>query len=521
MPVIRRLLLACWFGLLLLPVATIAGLANAWETPRWQVVLVSLWIAALLWVTLPPRLFLVLTLPLLWAGIAVFVADVARSANLLELIAVSYTFRPGEVVDALAPYALSILGVGAALLATLAVLWPAVPAHARRREWLAVALVAGAALAFTLPARSWREAWPGSLAGALLEGQAGDAGIALPLLADVRTSPRNRFETWQAHRPAAPPGPETYVLVIGESVRSDRIPGCGGRPRVARPPEDSLTFCDMLAGSSSTHTSVPLLISRALPGSRDRVPRDASLARAFEAVGFETFWFAVQERAIAWPDARNQAYDPTPRLDRDTLLPLLDAALARPEPRKFIVLHNYGAHSPYRERYRPAMAPYPVQGPAVKGEALWNDYDNAIDENMRFLQEVTARLAALPGESFLLFTPDHGENLFDDARQLQHHALKVPTLWDTLVPAVVWASRDWRAAHPGKWRLLSDNARSPVMHMDVAPTLLGAAGIRYQEPRSEPVDLTAEVADPRRPRYTQVRAGETMSFETLKSQAGQ
>lgn len=519
---IRRALAACWLGLLLLPNLTIASLANSWEAPRWQLVAVSAWMAALFWVALPRRLFLVATFPLLWAGIAVVVADVARSANLLELLAVWYTFRPGEVAIALGPYVPALAGVGAGLLAMLVILWPQAPRapHSpHRRAWLAAVLAAGAALAFALPARSWRDAWPAALAGAALEGQAGDAGVALPALADVRTSPRNRFETWGAQRPAAPPPPETYVLVIGESVRSDRIPGCGGRPQVTAPPAGALLFCDVLAGSSSTHTSVPLLVSRALPGSRERVPRDASVLKAFEAVGFETFWFAVQERAIAWPDARNQAYDPTPRLDRDALLPLLDAALARSEPRKLIVLHAYGAHAAYGERYRAATAPFRVEGPARSGEALWNDYDNAVDESMRFLAEVAARLAAQPGETFLVFTPDHGENLFDDARRLQHHALKLPTLWDTQVPAVVWAGRGWQAAHPQKWKMLEANQRGALMHMDVVPTLLGAAGIRYQEPRGEPVDLTARVA-PARPRFTQVRAGETMSLETLRAQAG-
>ena len=150
------------------------------------------------------------------------------------------------------------------------------------------------------------------------------------------------------------------MLVIGESLRSDRVPGCGGRAGITAPPPGAVLLCDMLAASSSTHVSVPLLVSRALPGSIDRVPRDGTMLKAFEAVGFQTFWLGVQEHAIAWPDAQNQVFEIRPGLDHDNLLPLLDKVLARPPPRKLIVLHAYGVHAPYGERYRAETAPFRV-----------------------------------------------------------------------------------------------------------------------------------------------------------------
>jgi glucan phosphoethanolaminetransferase (alkaline phosphatase superfamily) len=233
----------------------------------------------------------------------------------------------------------------------------------------------------------------------------------------------------------------------------------------------------------------------------------------------------VQDRTIAWPDAQHQAYDPSLRLDREALLPLLDDALARPGQRKLIVLHAYNAHSPYRDRYRSASAPFPTDaGDGATGaartsvERKWDEYDNAIDETMRFLQEVVGRLRAQPGASFLVFTSDHGENMLDDARKLTDHALKLPTLWDTMVPGILWASPTWRETHRDKWLMLTRNRTAALMHMDFVPTLLGAADIRYSEPRTEPVDLTARAVPPRT-RYTQVRAGETATIEMLRRQA--
>ena len=56
------------------------------------------------------------------------------------------------------------------------------------------------------------------------------------------------------------------------------------------------------------------------------------------------------------------------------------------------------------------------------------------------------------------------------------------------------------------------------MHMDIVPTMLGAAGIAYGEPRTLPVDLTARLAPPRQ-RITQLCAGRTVDLGTLEREA--
>lgn len=517
-------MLSLWCALLLLPLVTVVPLANAWEVAPWKIIICSMWMAAFAFAFAPRRLFLLLTYPLLLAGLVIVAADVLRSANLLELLSVRYTFKESEVKDALLPYAGYLAGAAVALLALLVLLW----GHAVRPT-ATVRLVVGLtglSLFLALDRNSWRNAWPTVLAEPLVEGHIGDGGLGLPPMADVRASPRDRFESWQASRENPTDTPETYVLVIGESVRNDRLPACGGRAEISPPPVGSVVFCDVLAGSSSTHVSVPLLISRHLPGNRDRVPPDASMLKAFEAVGFETFWLSAQERSIAWPDAKNQAYEPAHPLDRDALLPLLDQALARRSLKKLVILHANNAHAPYETRYREATAPFPVEVQKIRLgvparntlKEWWNAYDNAVDESMRFLQEVTDRVQAQPGRSVVFFTPDHGENMLDDARGLTQHALKMPTLWDTAVPAIVWANPAWRDAHGDKWSALNGNRNAALMHMDIAPTMLGAAGIRYLEPRTEPVDLTARPV-PARVRFTQVRAGETVTLEKLRQQA--
>jgi len=490
-----------------------------------QLALVSVWIVFFAWAFLPQKLLLVLTFPLLLAGLVVVGADLLFGVDLIELVTVWHTFHLGEVIAAVQPYVWTIAVAIFAIAALAALLWS--PPDSPTRPAVRIGLVIfGLLLAIALPSASWRGAWPVALAGAVVEGSLGNAGIELPDRPNVRASPRNRFDNWQAKRESPPLTPETYVFVIGESVRADRLPACGGRPQITAAPREAIVFCDVISGSSSTHTSVPLLVSRDLPGHNERVPHDATFLKAFEAAGFETFWFGVQERSIAWPDARNQVYESVPQLDRTALLPLLDQALAKPSQRKIIVLHAYNVHAPYRERYKPENAPFAVDPAKATGgvperasiDQWWNDYDNAVDETMRLLEDVTARLQSQTGAAVVMFTPDHAENLLDDARGLRFHALKMPTIWDTSVPGVIWANATWRDANPEKWKTLEANRVAPLMHMDFVPTLLGAANVRYRETRSQPVDLTAGPVPPRT-RFTQVRAGETVNVDQLRAQA--
>lgn len=517
-----------WIGLLLLPNLSTIAFANAWDIDANQLFVVSLWVTVFMYSMIPQRWFPVVTLPIVVAGAVVLGADFLRSVNIFDLIAVSYTFKSGEVMSALRPY----LGIAIfTLIPTLALttIMSRIERISRGRQLsLKIGVVSiGLILVLAVQNSVWLSAWPVVLVPTFLASQSHGVGIELPNRESVRITPRDRFRSWNAKRTENPTAAETYIFIIGESVRSDRINGCGGRSQTTAPPSDSLIYCDVLSGSSSTHTSVPLLVSRELPGHSERVSRDSTFLNAFEAVGFETFWLAVQERSIAWPDAKNQVYDASSRLDRDVLLPLLDTALSKPARKKIIILHAYNSHFPYTDRYQATAAPFAVDmkfvGSQVPTQSAigdwWNAYDNSVDESMHFLDAVVDRLRMQSGEAFLIFTSDHGENMIDDKRNLIQHALKVPTVWDTKVPSVVWGNTAWRQAYPVRWEMLSLNKNMPIMHMDLVPTMLGAAGITYTEQRGMPIDLTVHAAGSIRSRITQVRTGESVSSDMLYKDA--
>ena len=86
------------------------------------------------------------------------------------------------------------------------------------------------------------------------------------------------------------------------------------------------------------------------------------------------------------------------RLYDTDMLPYLEQLLSSDHPRLFIVLHTYGAHFSYRDRYPKGAAPFPVphrySGSAKDSLALRNAYDNAIWQTDCFLDKVIRMLGA-------------------------------------------------------------------------------------------------------------------------------
>jgi glucan phosphoethanolaminetransferase (alkaline phosphatase superfamily) len=516
------LALLAWICGLFLPNLSLAGYLHSAASDRLGLVASGAWTVIALAGLLPRGAFLILSFPLLMIGSGIVFADLYRGVNLMMLLGVLDTFSAAEIRNTLEPLRIPALLLCAALALLGGFLWR----HRFEMRWsravkLAVATTGLVGVVF-VPAQTWQESWPIAVFSVAASSTERGVRDLLPSVQQAAYDPRNHRRSWHATRSVTPERDEIYVFVIGESIRSDRLRECGGRKEVSPVPAHALVFCDMIAGSSGTHTSVPLLVSRDLPGLARRIPDDRTFLAAFEEVGFASYWFSLHEQRVAWADAQTQLYFPSVGLDRK-LLPHLDEALAnRQAARKVIVLHLYNAHFPYFDRFRPEVAPFQVETGLLQGttptrETLslwWNAYDDAVDESLRFLGDLVDRLRGQSGDVFVVYLPDHGENMLDDERQLIQHALAFPTRFDVAVPMVVWANESWREHNPSEWAMLERNKGGSLIHADAVPTILGAAGIRYEEPRQGVVDLSHALAG-RRERMVEVREGYAVSYASL------
>lgn len=244
---------------------------------------------------------------------------------------------------------------------------------------------------------------------------------------------------------------EVYVMVIGETARAMNFSLYGYQrdttPRLSKTP-GLVAFSDVTTQSNTTHKSVPMLLSLASASNFERLFHEKGILQAFREAGFHTVFLSNQrpnhsfidflgEQADQWLFLKTGDANPAGRelaeapgkdgnyYDAD-LLPILDRILARKRKKEFIVLHTYGSHFNYMDRYPRQMAHFqPDTHCEAKKENrpdLINAYDNTIRYTDLVLSGVIERLSRHGGMSAMLYTSDHGENIFDDSHKLFLHA---------------------------------------------------------------------------------------------------
>ncbi|MDH0865509.1 sulfatase-like hydrolase/transferase [Mitsuaria sp. GD03876] len=524
----KRLLPLGWMLLLAAPALTVFSAINEWDFAPFTLVAVSTWLILGARLVLPARAYYWGSLPFQWFGIVAIAAASLRRVDVLELALMIRIYNFGQMDNALGPYL-----IGAVALAVGLALWARQCVRVDhsvmpRRQAMGLLVAGGLALGLWVPGLLWLRAWPLNAVAVTIASSAGSRTIDNLLFPNNSLSnPRPPDASWQPFRIGAPTGPETYVFVIGESVRADGLRECGAPAPMPRLRANVLVACDVTSGSDGTHTSVPLLISREMPGVTQRVPSDATFQKAFQELGFRTYWLSMHNPTLGWPDAQEQAYVGAAGRNGQMLDGRVDAILADGQERRAIVLHSYDVHSPYCTRFS-RQAPHPFPDTCDRLNDLptpanlqdWKHaYGNAVADTMGFLDGLIDKLNRLPGRVFLIYTSDHAEALLDDHRELFGHAMREPTRWDVHVPAVFWANDAWRQANARAWRRLAANREAPLMHADLVPTLLGAASIGYQEERSDVYDLTAVLAPMHRDRLIQRNIGRTISWQQLVDDA--
>lgn len=288
---------------------------------------------------------------------------------------------------------------------------------------------------------------------------------------------------------------EVYVFVIGETARAMNF-GIYGYNRETTPllaKTEGLTVFDYaLSQSNTTHKSVPMLLSAASAEDYDRIYLEKSIITAFKEAGFYTAFISNQEpnrsfidifgneadysRTIAGTDVKGQHTDDFLLMDE------LDKVLKEGHKKLFIVLHTYGSHFCYRDRYprekaffRPDDA---TEAKAKNRNELLNAYDNSIRHTDELLHSIITRLSDSGSLAAMVYTSDHGENIFDDSRHRFLHASPVPTYYDLRVPLIIWTSPAYRSDCSGIVRALNTNCKKSVStNTSVFHTLLSIGGI--------------------------------------------
>ena len=347
-----------------------------------------------------------------------------------------------------------------------------------------------------------------------------------------------KFDARSEHDAEAP---EVYVMVVGETARAHNFSLYGylrdTNPLLSKTP-GIIAFPDATTQSNTTHKSVPMLLSAASAEDFERLFHEKGILAAFKEAGFHTVFISNQQPNHSFIDflgeqadehyflktedaSKGNHYDTGNHYDAgnhydeellkklDEMLPEADASSSSHyRYRKlFVVLHTYGSHFNYQERYPRSFAYFkPDSRSEAKPENrqdLLNAYDNTIRYTDYILHGIVERLqkweklqakalaktqaktqAKTDGvycqpTSAMLYTSDHGENIFDDDRRLFLHAAPKASDYELHVPFIIWTSESFGNEYPNTWKALGENRTKQVQtSLSAFHTMLGIGGIR-------------------------------------------
>lgn len=314
--------------------------------------------------------------------------------------------------------------------------------------------------------------------------------------------------------------PETIVLIIGETGRYGNF-GINGyhrqtTPRLCRR-SHLVSFDSVYAIANLTTVSVPYILSYATPETHQNFPTDKSIVEAYNEAGFETAWIANQSfgnkiimrvsetcNDVHYLPEEDHSYE---NYDIKLLKDLAPFLADKSNPRKFIVLHSLGSHFKYTDRY---PMPFSKFRPDLnddnslhkmmhdQGIESWSDfssklpndpiiselrilltnsYDNSILYTDFFLDSTLQMLANTHQPCAVVYVADHGENLFDDSRNLFLHGTYSGSVYEYHVPMMIWLSKEYIKKHPETMNILLKNKKNQMSSMTVFHTLLDLGGL--------------------------------------------
>ena len=289
---------------------------------------------------------------------------------------------------------------------------------------------------------------------------------------------------------------EVYVMVVGETSRALNWQ-LYGYERETNPllvqQSGLVAFPKVLTESNTTHKSVPMLLSDVTACSYDSIYHRKGIITAFKEAGFRTAFFSNQRFNHSFIDFFGREADTFDFIKEDSLdfsynpsdnelLKLVEQELAKGAKKQFIVLHTYGSHFNYRERYPSGDAfftpDYPVEAERKFRDNLVNAYDNSVRYTDSLLARLIGMLENQGTDAALIYTSDHGEDIFDDARARYLHASPIPTYYQLHIPYIIWFSDDYRTVFPEKYRMAISHGAYPVSTNSVFHTVLDIAGVR-------------------------------------------
>lgn len=305
---------------------------------------------------------------------------------------------------------------------------------------------------------------------------------------------------FHAKRPDTIPRRQIYVLIIGESSRYDHW-NINGYSRNTSPKLSAearlLSYKRVCAAGGMTELSVPMLITQTPPQHYMDHVYKKSIVSLFKEAGFSTWWISNQVDHGNIMMYANEADHkvmlqtiPTAREDIHydmELIHQMKKAIQSDTGNLFIIVHTLGSHFNYTFRYLPDYDIFQPSGQntIIKPfkRSLKEEYINGYDNSILYSDAVIDRAIRLIDKnnwvSAMYYISDHGENLYDDERNLFAHANNIPSKYIAHVPLFIFTSNAYHKFFPKKCEQLKSHLESNIDGQNTFNTLADMANIRF------------------------------------------
>ncbi len=134
------------------------------------------------------------------------------------------------------------------------------------------------------------------------------------------------------------------------------------------------------------------------------------------------------------------------------LISVLDKFLASSTAEKnFYLIHLYGTHEAFRERYPAEFEKFSARDEDKPNE-IWKqitaEYDNAVLYNDFIVNEIISRFE--DKNAVLIYISDHGEEVYEGRDFFGHSMEEGGNVHMIEIPALIWASKEFRERYPEK-----------------------------------------------------------------------
>ncbi|EJF8469388.1 phosphoethanolamine transferase [Escherichia coli] len=237
-------------------------------------------------------------------------------------------------------------------------------------------------------------------------------------------------------------GIDTYVLIVGESVRVDNMSLYGytrsTTPQVEAQRKQIKLFNQAISGAPYTALSVPLSLTADSVLSYDIHNYPDNIINMANQAGFQTFWLSSQsafrQNGTAVTSIAMRAMETVyVRGFDELLLPHLSQALQQnTQQKKLIVLHLNGSHEPACSAYPQSSAVFQPQ----------DDQDACYDNSIHYTDSLLGQVFELLKDrrASVMYFADHGLERDPTKKNVYFHGGREASQQAYHVPMFIWYS---------------------------------------------------------------------------------